>query len=82
MHSKNGINKFYKKWLNEINNYYVLESHNLILAGGGSSKVYNLFKKEFPEALIVSDVKANSIGFKAIGEKKWQKIRERTREWK
>lgn len=71
---ENGINKFYKKWLNEISNYYVLESHNLILAGGGSSKIYSHFKKSYPEALIVSDVKANSIGFKAIGEKKWQKI--------
>ncbi len=71
---ENGIIKFYKNWLNEISNYYILESHNLILAGGGSPKIYNHFKREYPEALIVSDVKANAIGFAAIGEKKWQKI--------
>lgn len=68
---ENGINKFYKKWLNEISNYYVLESHNLILAGGGASKLYNHFKKEYPEVLIVSDIKANAVGFKAIGQKKF-----------
>lgn len=66
-----GINKFYKEWINELKNYYELKSYNIILAGGGSAKVYNNFKKEYPETLIVSDIKANAIGFKAIGQKKF-----------
>lgn len=70
---ENGISRFYREWINELKNYYELKRYNIILAGGGSSKVYNQFKKEYPETLIVSNIQANAVGFRAIGEKKWQK---------
>lgn len=71
---EHGILKFYKEWLNELKTYYEIKSYNVILAGGGSAKLYSNFRKEYPETLIVSDVRANAIGFKAIGKKMWQNI--------
>jgi len=63
--------EFYKNWINELKSYYQLNQYNTVLVGGGASKLYSLFKNDYPSALKIDDIKVNAIGNLAIGEKQW-----------
>lgn len=63
-----------KKILNELRGLYPnIAQLNLILAGGGAEKGYNLFNKIYPQTIPVTDIKADSRGLFNIGVKKWVK---------
>lgn len=64
---------FIKKIVNELRGMYPdLMNSNIILTGGGATKVYKTFKNLYPQTIQVNDIKANAVGNYKIGVKKWQ----------
>ncbi len=66
------IEKFYRNLVNGIKSHFEIPRYNIILAGGGAEKIYPFFKKDYPHALILTDITANSVGFYAVGTKLWK----------
>ncbi|WP_455541863.1 ParM/StbA family protein [Intestinibacter sp.] len=59
--------------VNELRGLYPnLSNLNIILAGGGASKIYPTFEKLYPQAILVDDIKANAIGYYKIGAVKYE----------
>lgn len=49
------------------------KTSNIILTGGGSKRMYELFKNKYPQAILVDDIELNARSFYKIGVKKWIK---------
>lgn len=49
------------------------KTSNIILTGGGSKRMYELFKNKYPQTILVDDIELNARSFYKIGVKKWIK---------
>lgn len=68
---KNDLMKEYiRTVINELKGLYPnVGSMNVILTGGGAKKIYQVFKKLYPNTILVEDIRANAKGYLKIGEK-------------
>ncbi len=49
------------------------KTSNIIITGGGASKMFDRFKEKYPQAILVNDIYLNARSFFKIGMKKWIK---------
>ena len=66
------ILKAFKEILNKILRYFPnMKQYNLIICGGGAELMYPLFKRFYPQSILVDDIAVNARGNKEIADVHW-----------
>lgn len=64
------MKNFLKNILNELKGMYPnISNMNVILSGGGADKIFNTFKKAYPQTILDSNIKSQARGLYNIGLK-------------
>lgn len=62
-----------KRIVNDLRGLYAnISSYNIVLTGGGAEVLHTAFKKIYPQAEMLNDIKANATGFYRVGVKKFE----------
>lgn len=69
-YKKDLMQKFLKNIINELKGMYPnLANSNIVLSGGGAEKIYNTFKKIYPQTILDENIKSQARGLYNIGLK-------------